>query len=185
MPARLTRRVRLVSHPGAQSAAISGLDAEVSLNGADELVVRFLLQADLQRLRIPPAAARPERSDDLWRHTCFEAFLMRPPSPGYLELNFSPAGDWAAYAFDSYRTGMRPAELAQVPRIEVARREGELDLRATLVLPDSTAAAQPIRMALTAVIEDDSGSLYYWSLRHPAGKPDFHHADNYQLELPP
>jgi hypothetical protein len=32
-------------------------------------------------------------------------------------------------------------------------------------------------------VEDRSGSLSYWALRHAAGKPDFHHPDAFALEL--
>jgi hypothetical protein len=42
----------------------------------------------------------------------------------------------------------------------------------------------PWRLGLSAVIEDTRGSLSYWALAHPPGKPDFHHADGFALELP-
>ena len=41
-----------------------------------------------------------------------------------------------------------------------------------------------LRVALAAVVEDATGDLSYWSLRHAAGKPDFHHSDGFVLELP-
>ena len=34
-----------------------------------------------------------------------------------------------------------------------------------------------------AVIEEESGAISYWALRH-AGKPDFHQASAFALELP-
>lgn len=37
---------------------------------------------------------------------------------------------------------------------------------------------------LSAVIEEADGTLSYWALAHPAGKPDFHHPDCFVLELP-
>jgi len=40
-----------------------------------------------------------------------------------------------------------------------------------------------LRLALAAVVEDERGMLSYWALRHPAGKPDFHHPDAFALEL--
>ena len=36
---------------------------------------------------------------------------------------------------------------------------------------------------LSAVIEDPNGVLSYWALRHPPGKPDFHHPDTFALEI--
>jgi hypothetical protein len=35
------------------------------------------------------------------------------------------------------------------------------------------------------VIETLDGSLSYWALRHPPGKPDFHHSESFALELEP
>jgi hypothetical protein len=40
-----------------------------------------------------------------------------------------------------------------------------------------------LRLGLSAVIEDDNGSLSYWALKHPSGKPDFHHPDAFALEI--
>jgi len=41
-----------------------------------------------------------------------------------------------------------------------------------------------MRLALSAVIEEERGRLSYWALRHPPGKPDFHHPDAFALALP-
>jgi hypothetical protein len=40
-----------------------------------------------------------------------------------------------------------------------------------------------LHLGFTAVIEDRDGRLSYWALRHPPGKPDFHHADSFALKL--
>lgn len=39
------------------------------------------------------------------------------------------------------------------------------------------------RMGLSAIIETNDGTKSYWALRHPPGKPDFHHRDCFALEL--
>jgi hypothetical protein len=38
-------------------------------------------------------------------------------------------------------------------------------------------------LGLSAVIEDKAQVLSYWALKHPAEKPDFHHADSFVVEL--
>jgi hypothetical protein len=40
------------------------------------------------------------------------------------------------------------------------------------------------RVGLAAVVEETSGHRSYWALAHPPGKPDFHHADCFTLEVP-
>jgi hypothetical protein len=144
----------------------------------------YSLHADLERLRIPQGSVTA-RADELWKHTCFEAFINSGRSPSYYELNFSPARQWAAYHFDTYREGMSPVALAEAPEISVSLLPKSLELAAVMLLPAEWIARSPRRpkLSLTAVIEDDSGRLCYWAARHPAGQPDFHHADGFILEL--
>ena len=40
-----------------------------------------------------------------------------------------------------------------------------------------------LRLGLAAVIEDKAQVLSYWALKHPAEKPDFHHAGSFVVEL--
>lgn len=136
------------------------------------------MAGDLGALALP-AEAGPIRADELWRHTCFEAFIARRTGAGYFEFNFSPARAWAAYAFDSYRKGMRPAEIGP-PTIEVSREGEALLLDVALTLP----AEAGERLALTAVIEHRDGELSYWALAHAPGKPDFHHSAGFVAKLP-
>jgi hypothetical protein len=127
--------------------------------------VKFMLDADLDRLRVP--APRPARFvDGLWRHTCFEVFLATR-ARAYREYNLSPSGEWAGYAFSSYRK-RRGAKLAR------PRWNGR-----AAIIP----ARGRIRIGLAAVIEEKSGALSYWALRHPRRKPDFHDRRGFALAL--
>jgi hypothetical protein len=181
--------VALLPHPSTSSEAIESLDVQVSM-GHGLLTLRYDLRADMSRIRIGSETV-PGRADGLWRHTSFEAFIRLGRSPGYWELNFSPTRQWAAYAFDGYREGMRPLDLSSTPEILIRKAPHSLQLQATFpmparpVLPASvaTGAAPGWALGLTAVVEEDNGRLCYWSARHPQGKPDFHHADNFALEL--
>jgi hypothetical protein len=174
----------LGAHPDTPSEAVAGLTVEARLAAPAVLVCEYALHADTSRLRMPVSHGG-ERHDELWRHTCFEAFVSAPGMPGYYEFNFSPAGDWAAYHFEGYRHGMSPVHLVQAPALHVQLRPARLELFATLELaglPDLD-PAQHLRLALAAVVEDEAGALSYWSLQHPPGKPDFHHPDAFTLEL--
>ena len=144
----------------------------------------FRVLGDTQSLRIP-ARETPGRKDQLWRHTCFEAFLQGGGGR-YFEFNFSPSTQWAAYCFDSYRRGMREQELASSPLINFELGTDSFILDATIDLRgmlDDDMRLRP-RMGLAAVIEDANGEIAYWALAHPSGKPDFHHADSFVGALP-
>ncbi|WP_296598217.1 DOMON-like domain-containing protein [Phenylobacterium sp.] len=165
----------LTPHPSTPCSAVRALTVEARREGA-RLVLIYRLTGDLGMLAIPPAAAA-DRTDSLWEHTCFEAFVGGEGG-GYLEFNLSPSGQWAAYRFDGYRAGMAALEMA-APRIETTRTPDVLELRAELELPD----AGSIRVGLTAVIEATDGTVSYWSLAHPPGHPDFHQAGGRVLAL--
>src|SRR5579863_1688290 len=94
--------VSLLAHPDVPSSGVRRVAAGVELAGPDLLRFQYVLDADPLLIRVPPPVADAGRTDKLWAHTCFEAFIGLPESSGYLELNFSPSGQWAAYRFDSY-----------------------------------------------------------------------------------
>lgn len=142
--------------------------------------VRYRLTGPIDILAMS-SPGQPIRRDELWRHTCFEAFAMSDQGDAYFEFNFSPSTDWAAYRFDAYRSGMSDLEI-EPPLISVARTEYAIDLEAIIDLPK---AFNPTCLSLSAVIEEKSGHKSYWALQHPAGPPDFHHPDCFALELPP
>ena len=49
--------------------------------------------------------------------------------------------------------------------------------------PSSSDFSGKLKLGLSAVIEGADGGLSYWALRHPPGKPDFHHPEAFVLEL--
>jgi len=111
-----------------------------------------------------------------------EAFVAPEGGPRYLELNFSPSGEWAAYTFSGYRTAMVVDEDVEAPLIAVTPGHGELTVEVEVslrCLRGGSAAA----IALAAVIEETGGQLSYWALHHPPGRPDFHHACGFALRI--
>ena len=78
----------------------------------------FGVGAPAERFVIPQVVD-PARADELWRTTCFEAFLRPAGGNAYQEWNFAPSGEWAAYDFSGYRDGMAPAEVAAPPYIRM------------------------------------------------------------------
>ena len=147
------------------------------------LRVDFHLAGQVEALRVPAPRA-PARVDGLWRHTCFEVFIGHEAFPEYLEFNFSPSGEWAAYGFRGYRDGMRPFESRTAPDIVARIGADTLDLAATADLREFLETeAGALRLGVTAVIEDQAGGLSYWALKHPSDKPDFHDANGFIIDL--
>lgn len=166
------------SSPGSPAVAIKGA---ASRTGPAVLSVAFRLTGDVAALRIPPAGPG-NRADELWRRTCFETFVKPVKGETYFEFNFSPSGQWAAYRFNAYRQGMAEADTSVA--IQARLHDGGLDLLATVALATLPELTGDWRLGLTAVLEATDGSLSYWSVAHPPGQPDFHHADCFALEVP-
>ena len=175
------RQVSLVPY-STPCGFVDRLDVAVARPQADALALRYTLVAKRDRVRIPPPATCA-RADGLWRHTCFEAFLKLAGESAYRELNFSPSGEWAAYRFSGYRTGMLSDPEQSAPQLEVHPSADGLILDARVPLPPALATATALTMAIAAVVESDDGTLSYWALRHPGSQPDFHHSDSFLLEL--
>jgi hypothetical protein len=172
--------VALTCHPATPCAAVRAIQVQVRGTAAT-LELCYRLEGELDLILVP-AESTARRADKLWQHTCFEAFVRDAKAGGYLELNFSPSSEWAVYRFSGYRAGMTNAEAA-APRITVHRERGLLRLDVVVdfdSLPDVSRDVE-LNLALSAVIEESDRRLSYWALAHPAGKPDFHHADGFVL----
>jgi hypothetical protein len=174
----------LTAHPSTPNDAVRSLGVHLRAEEPGILVFHYSLDADMSRVRVPPSGAGG-RADTLWKHTCFEAFVAPADARGYHEFNFSPSLDWAIYRFSDYREGMSPAEIGRVPEISVRRGDDRLELLSAVRLGylADLCDARHLRIALAAVIEDQNGRLSYWGLRHPPGKPDFHHLNGFALEV--
>jgi len=179
----LPQTLALTCHPQTLSGAALKIDAMLWKPNHGALGLTYSLEGDLARLRIPPLGPS-RRGEKLWEHACFEVFVGLQGSKEYHEFNFAPSGEWAAYAFRRYRVG---APLAQAldPRIVVRVAEHRLELDALVPLAFLPVAKPQdrLRVGISAVVEDETGSLSYWALRHSPGRPDFHHPDAFALEL--
>jgi hypothetical protein len=171
----------LSRHPDFPCTAAASIQAGAARTDG-RLILRYAVEGG-PGLFIPPPAD-PVRTDGLWRHTCFEAFVRAPGAPAYFEFNLAPSGQWAAYSFTGYREGMAPLAIPPPAMTWRATDNGheltaEVDLSPVPELGDG-----PWDVALTTVIEETDGRTSYWALAHPPGKPDFHSPDGFALSLP-
>ena len=128
----------------------------------------FRFEGDIAAIKVPePAPA--ERTDNLWKTSCFEVFWQPFGSTWYREFNLSPSTRWAAYDFDSFREGMRDAPVNAIS-VSCSHTDNELILKASIAaeLPD------PAKVALNGIVENADGGMQFWALAFPPGKPEFH-----------
>ena len=165
---------RLWPHPTTVCPDVQALHVRVSQTPEGAWHLRYELASDLDALRLPAVDEAPGARDELWRHTCFEAFAGRADSSSYHEFNLSPAGHWAAWRFGAERVRRFGAPALPAPRLECHRAERLLTLDAWLpaaALPEGDGEHV---LGLCAVVESANGRLSYWALAHPRAQPDFH-----------
>ena len=164
--------------------AATRIDVEVARSRPGNLLLHYFVTGKTSDL-LTRRATVSLRTDELWRHTCFEAFVRASPSAAYYEFNFAHSTQWAAYRFGAYRDKMCETSEVSAPRIDV-QSSGELyELQASLALAGISGLPSDViwRLGLSAVIEETSGLKSFWALAHPPGKADFHHADCFAYEL--
>lgn len=171
----------LIPHPISRSETIARIEADPERTGT-AIHLRYLAAGKIGDLLLPRAVS-PARANELWRHTCFEAFVATGAG-AYYEFNFSPSTEWAAYRFTGHREGRTNAAI-DPPRIRAHKADASYELTAELDLSRlDLPKDRPWRLGLSAVIEEANGRKSYWALAHPSGDPDFHHSVCFAAELP-
>ncbi|MGV9005465.1 MAG: DOMON-like domain-containing protein [Brevundimonas sp.] len=176
----------LICHPAGSAGPVARLTVSAFRPEPSVLALDYVVSGDMARVLLPRWTAR-SRADDLWRHTCFEAFIRSDTGPGYHEINLSPSGQWAVYGFDAYRQGQVPSAGVESDALVRAFDETHVAVSAVLWLErlNGLNPAAPWSIGLSAVIEAIDGTIAYWALAHPSDTPDFHHPDSFTLTLPP
>lgn len=181
----IEHRIDLICHPSSRTETVRAIQVIVRRSADDKLEMRFGLDGDIPRIQVPVLSV-PRIATELWRHTCFEAFIAVEGQSEYHEFNFAPSGEWAVYAFRGYRDGGLVSNEALRPDIAVHSTGNRFEL-GTLVRLDRLSpihARAPLRVGLSAVIEASDG-LTYWAIRHTGARPDFHHAGGFAVLLEP
>jgi hypothetical protein len=168
----------LIAHPDTHGGWLDGIGVKLTALHGNRLRIEYVAVGAVERIKLPPPGSAVRR-EGLWQTTCFELFA-REEDAAYREFNFAPSGEWAAYRFDDYRTGMTDLALP-APRIE--RTIGERRLAVTVEMDAGAVLRHGGALALSAVVEDVDGAKSYWALQHPSGPPDFHHPDCFALSL--
>ncbi|TPG43337.1 hypothetical protein EAH79_06050 [Sphingomonas koreensis] len=170
----------LVPHRDFPSSAIRSIEVDASRGENGRLTLDYRAIGAIDRVAWPHwIGVAP--ADDLWQHSCFEAFVGSGGASQYAELNFTTSGQWAAYAFADYRQDMRLIDGVLIGGGRTFR-DDMIDIRRTVVLAD-WAEIDCWRLGLSAVIETIDGEKSFWALAHPDGPPDFHNPDCFAARL--
>lgn len=172
------KKFNLSCHPSESNSAVHDLHVMTGIVKNGFLSITFSLKGDFENLNIPLQNISA-RSDDLWKHTCFEAFIGSQISTSYTEFNISPSKAWAAYQFENYRADRHDLSVSDLS-ISIRKTDSKLEMDVLLPLPHQI---ENLCMGFSAVIQDKSGQNTYWALYHPVrDRPDFHHKAGFVLK---
>jgi hypothetical protein len=148
----------------------SAVSGEVTIS-QQRILMRFSWEDPLEIMQIPEREPELSRLHELWKSTCFEAFIQPEGLESYLELNLTPAGRWNAYSFQSYRNPQPVKEALEVRLVRMLGSQNQIEGEFSFIPKN-----QRFNCGLSAVIENQGGKIEYFSLAHLAAKPDFHDA---------
>ena len=162
--------------------------AQIEINGRvtrkDRILsIEYQLFGDLNSISIAPAANIPSRQFHLWEATCFEFFIGIPGDRNYWEFNLSPSGDWAVFALDDYRQGLRDELAFTSLPFKVDRYPNYITLSLEFDLSELILAEQDLEMSVTTVIKSSQDELSYWAISHSGKEADFHLRDSFSIEM--
>jgi len=170
-------------HPDSICTAVTRIEVRLTRPTDTTLALRYAIIGNMAELAFPTETA-PNRTDELWQHTCCEAFIGTMDDTLYYEFNFSPSTQWAAYRFTDYRKGMSVATEISSPQITVRSNASRFELEALIdCTPLLLSSSACWRMGLSVIIEEKNDRKSYWALAHAPGKPDFHHQKEFVIEL--
>ena len=173
----------LICHPSTPSSLQIKISSNATYLANGKLQLNYVLQGDLEGIQLPQQC-KPEQKDDLWQHTCFEAFVGFSGETHYHEYNISPSGCWAIYAFKDYRQ-QKQYKPPHEPTIQMTQSKHQLEIKVSLAastLPTSL-INQAFQIGLSAVIESKNQHKTYWALNHPLDRPNFHHQRSFVLKV--
>jgi hypothetical protein len=161
---------------------------QIEINGrvnrkGNNLSIEYQLFGDLNAISLAPPATVSSRQFHLWEATCFEFFIGIPGDANYWEFNLSPSGDWAIFALDDYRQGLRDELAFTSLPFKIDRYPNYITLSLEFDLSELILAEQDLEMSVTTVIKSSQDDLSYWAIAHSGKEADFHLRDSFSIEM--
>jgi hypothetical protein len=171
-------------------APIDQIHGSIERRGT-QLIVEFRLPLG-HGIHWPNTDSLAERRSGLWESTCFECFIGLADADTYIEANISPAGQWQAFEFETYRAVALPSPKVLVSGQSMTDTETSphtnnndpFQMNCTIDVEHPSFVTSDWHIAPATVLEDRQGRLHYYALSHSGERPDFHLAATRTLLLP-
>jgi hypothetical protein len=145
--------------------------------------IQFVVAGEIDRLQLSPITQFPQRITGLWETTCFEFFFGVPRQEKYWEVNLSPSGDWNVFRLDRYRENLQEEQAIAALPFTVKVERDRLTLALTFDLQGLGLECGAIELSATSVIQEKTGEISYWAVKHAGLEADFHLRDSFVIGL--
>ncbi len=155
---------------------IDGLHTSVTFI-EDYVFLSYILSGNLNLLKdisnnnFNEKSIKNNRKDELWKHTCFEFFLLNEDK-SYTEINISQNA-YNIYAFDDYRQGMKQKNNYYLKKLQILKSKWQLKLDAIIRL-DKKLFDNIKAINISSILEFKNKEKQFWALKHKKNQPDFH-----------
>ncbi len=176
--------INFALQPFPTTSKLPQIEINGRVNRKDQMLsIEYQLFGDLNAISIAPLANVPSRQFQLWEATCFEFFIGIPGDRNYWEFNLAPSGDWAVFALDDYRQGLRDELAFTSLPFQVDRYPNYITLSLEFDLSELILAEQDLELSVTTVVKSSQGELSYWAIAHSDKEADFHLRDSFLIKL--
>lgn len=176
--------VNFALQPFSTDTKLPQIEINGRVNRKDRMLsIEYQLFGDLNAISIDSPANIPSRKFHLWETTCFEFFIGIPGDANYWEFNLSPSGDWAVFALDDYRQGLRDELAFTSLPFKIDRYPNYITLSLEFDLSELILAEQDLEMSVSTVIKSSQGDLSYWAIAHSGKEADFHLRDSFIINF--
>ena len=157
--------------PYAQSSTNITIEASLSLT-SQQLELSFLLQGVGDHYLFE-RESQAKRADELWRATCFEAFVKNLNSKEYWELNIAPNGSWNLYRFSDYREDMQEESRVLTPKVLFKQERDKVRVSIKVDFMEKL-FDERVDFNLALILLDMEGKRHFFTLNPKEGVADFH-----------
>jgi len=114
-----------------------------------------------------------KRADELWKATCFEAFIKNPNSKEYWELNIAPSGAWNFYYFSDYKKDMQEERRVLTPKVLFKQKRDEVYVNVEMNFTEKLFDGRG-EFNLALILLNVEGKREFFTLNPKEGVADFH-----------
>ncbi|MFN8369755.1 MAG: hypothetical protein U0T83_03915 [Bacteriovoracaceae bacterium] len=149
------------------------------------LDLKYSVLGNIQNLQLEAPVLQPQRTEELWKKSCFEIFLNNNLEHDYVEFNFSSSKNWNSYIFDNYRVKNSYLQLPSFPKINTYTNDQTFTMNVSVEFNyKNFNKVNQLFISPTVILQHNNNAQSFWAIKHTKNHPDFHVKDSFFQYFP-